>query len=174
MFLNINFKFNIMIYVFDLDDTLLQVDKKTLENSFYLELYPANVLPTIQLFKTIDCMKFIMTNRHPICAHEIANIFNIPITQVLCRNYALSLKDVYQTVTGFKNQNKSIMEKFLSDMVIDKINKLNKLRKGFNDSIVFFDDMYELFKEQIKKSGLKLERGIMIKEPLKNFTLILK
>jgi hydroxymethylpyrimidine pyrophosphatase-like HAD family hydrolase len=130
------------VYVFDMDDTLVHCNPETDKANLYLILDVEHELPLLSYFKELRNageLVYICTTRHPDVKAQIGSYFAIPRDHIICRDFALSTKEMLDIVNS-----KAKTAEFLAQMVTYKTQVLAKFA-ALALEVDFFDDCYAQF-----------------------------
>jgi len=150
---------NKMVFVFDLDDTLIDLDHKEESKKLYLELnIRKEHKKTMDFFKFVknkeDTDTYILTARPNLLQKDIASYFKMKQDNVICRDFCNSIKEMEELIS-----NEILMQLFLEEMIEFKINILNQLSQKY-----FYVMVYDDFAKEINELK-KLNKNISVLFP---------
>lgn len=152
-----------ILYVFDMDDTLVTTDIAMEKQTMFMTLdYVSPISSMMDVFNSVD-NKVIMTSRHPALRQAITNYFGCI---AICRNYCLTQEEMQKSMDAIENNNGEHVSPelaFIQEMLEWKTNELNYLSNAF-DIIVFYDDCVPLMDVS------KLNGNIEVRTPVYNVT----
>ena len=129
-------------WIFDMDETLIHIDKAENEKHFYKKLVAWEPTLMLKQFNVIKTMfkenTFIITARHPAVIKDIMKTFNMDRQHVYCRDYALDQKSMDQYVRG---ENLATFFKQINDCKVKYLNYLSVRYK----LVFFYDDNWKYY-----------------------------
>jgi hydroxymethylpyrimidine pyrophosphatase-like HAD family hydrolase len=135
-------KYRKVLYVFDMDDTLIESDRQFDRDHDYMVLHVVREIDDMMDFfrslREAGEAVYILTTRHPAVRPAIAAYFGIPQDYVLCRQFALERAD-YKAMVATKDKE----DAFVRQGLIEKIEVLNRLSAG-KAAVMYFDDKAEI------------------------------
>lgn len=131
-----------IVWVFDLDNTLIFTDMKKNKETFFRNLdvisYDNKMLSLLTQLKYKNEAVFILTGRHPDLQVKIAKMFDLRIERVKCRQNDLGREKEILIVSGEKEI------EFYENMNDWKITVLNQMTI-FYDLVIYFDDGFNWY-----------------------------
>ena len=114
-------------WVFDLDKTLIYIDEKKNKETFFRNLevisYDEKMLSLLTQLKAKTEAVFILTGRHPDLQRKIANMFDLRIERIKCRQNDLKKEEEKLFVQGTKEEEKLFFER-MNDWKVSVLNQM--------------------------------------------------
>lgn len=130
-------------WVFDLDNTLIYTDLEKNKRTFFRNLdvlsYDEKMKNLFQLARYNDEKVFILTGRHPDLRHDIADLFDMYVGNIFCRQNDLEREKEEKFVNGGADE-----IKYIEQMNDWKVSKLNEIAIHY-DLVLYFDDGFNWY-----------------------------
>lgn len=146
------------IYVFDVDDTLVESEDHHFDQYAYAIFDPENSLPTYELFRQNKGKKEIhlLTARHPAAQMQLAKFFGIAYTQIHHRDFALDYDECYRL-----QSRQNLTDVFLKETILFKTRWLMQFCYTHPaETIIYYDDQYRWFQITDLPTNLSIEAPI--------------